>query len=313
MSNDDVKVVKKRGRKPKDKPETSTKGIEEYVNANMVLHIPLNDAIFDDGDAADGGDACLVPFDKNMRYAIEFSKDSATERYATSVGAGTGAGVGTATGVSGVGVHNTRRSYDTNQFFMHGSTPEPFQHCCFWCTESFSSSAIGLPYNVVRNDDPNSQTFKYKYLVYGYFCGFGCAAAYNYAQKDSRVNDRFTLLSNMREDVYGTVAPIVFAPPREMLRKFGGPLTIDEFRQRCQTQVQYQVIVPPLMSMRCQIEEFYGSLYKKADTPAIHLDDERVMRAQNNIEKLKLRRTTPAHTKNNIESSMGIRIQPSAD
>lgn len=301
MNNNDsidnnVKIVKKRGRKPKDKQEVSTKVIEEYVNTNMVLHIPLYDSIQAEQEIVDDS---LIPFDKNMMYMIEFNKDNINE---TSV---------PLNNPMQNYQSNTRKLYEINNMF--DDSLKENDYCCFWCTEKFSSMAIGLPYKLLKNTNKNSEfQYKYKYMVYGYFCSFGCCASYNFSLKDSMMNERFTLLNNLHEDIFGNINPIVLAPPREMLKKFGGYLTIDEFRNRSNSQIQYQLLIPPLMSMRCQIEEFYGNLYKKNDvstSSVIHLDDERINRAQTNIEKLKLKRSTSIHnSKNNIENRMGIKI-----
>jgi hypothetical protein len=308
----EVKVIKKRGRKPKDKTDVSTKVIEDYVNANMILHIPLYDSINENTQSEVNSemlsdaiqDDSLAPFDKNMMYMIEFNKEYNTEtnkymNYNMSF------------------CSTTRKLYDTNNFFIeNGNVQENVKsECvCFWDTEHFNTIPIGLPYKIVKNNDENMdmmdcKNFKYKYLVYGYFCGFSCAAAYNFSLKDSQMNQRFVLLNNLYEDVFNNQNTINIAPPREMLKKFGGSLSISEFRSRTTQSIQYQNIIPPLMSLRCQIEEFYGNLYKKNETTVITLDDERVNRAQNNIEKLRLKRNSGIHnSKNNIENRMGIRI-----
>lgn len=303
---EDVKVVKKRGRKPKDKQTVSTQSIEEFVNTNMVLHIPLYDSTdkkidnhsvcFQDENAPD---EYLMPFDKNIMYMIEFNKESTEMNNYVN---------------SNFSYTNTyRKVHDTNNFFDDNGccSHQTKSDCvCFWCTEYFDTIPIGLPYKIVKNTDSNSESkFKYKYMVYGYFCGFGCMASYNFSLGDSQMNFRFNLINNLYEDVYNTIEPIVLAPPREMLKKFGGPYTIEQFRQMSRTNVQYQVIIPPIMSMKCQIEEFYGNINKKADTSVIQLDNERVNRAQNNIDKLRLKRNSSIHnSKNNIENRMGIKI-----
>jgi hypothetical protein len=317
---EDVKIIKKRGRKPKDKPDVSTKVIEDFVNANMILHVPLYDSASENiaSEAnvemieSEVGRDSLAPFDKNMMYMIEFSKDSHSNPAAR---------VATAADNFPNFSTTNRKLYDTNNFFQDsGSLSESVKSdcVCFWDTEPFSSIAIGLPYKIVRNNDfcegNEGKQFKYKYLVYGYFCSFPCAASYNFSLKDSQMSQRFVLLNNLYEDVFSSTAAINLAPPREMHKKFGGSLSTADFRSRSGQSIQYQNIIPPLMSLRCQIEEFYGNLQKKAENSVITLDDERVTRAQNNIEKLRLKRSTSVHnSKNNIESRMGIKIVSSTN
>lgn len=313
---EEVKVIKKRGRKPKDKPDVSTKVIEDYVNANMILHVPLHDSINDMSTQEMNSEMMntennadyLAPFDKNMMYMIEFNKDNTTNEINKFANSNLSFS------------STTRKLYDTNHFFMdNGAVPENVKsECvCFWDTEYFHSIPIGLPYKIIKNTNEmcdsmcnfDNKQFKYKYMVYGYFCSFPCAAAYNYSLKDSQVNQRFTLLNNLYEDVFNIQNTINLAPPREMLKKFGGTLNITEYRNKCNQNVQYQNIIPPLMSLRCQIEEFYGNMYKKTENTVITLDDERVNRAQSNLEKLRLKRNSSVHnSKNNIENRMGIKI-----
>lgn len=316
---DEVKIVKKRGRKPKDKPDVSTKVIEDYVNTNMVLHVPLYDSISDneaiqkeidnalESDChGDMNQQNLIPFDKNMMYMIEFNKDMDIPMSSMNSNANKY--------INSNVINHTRKLYDTNLFFNDNGLP--IENCksncvCFWDTEPFHSVPIGLPYKIIKNSDMHQceKQFKYKYLVYGYFCSFNCAAAYNFSLKDSQVLQRFSLLNNLYEDVYNNSNTIQLAPPREMHKKFGGPFTTLEFRMKSNQSVQYQNIVPPLMSMRCQIEEFYGNMYKKPEQSIITLDDDRIIKAQSNIEKLKLKRSSSIHNnKNNIEKRMGIKI-----
>lgn len=320
--NEEIKVIKKRGRKPKDKPDVSTKVIEDYVNQNMILHIPLYDSVAEnnihekDNEMVDSdiNNDSLIPFDKNMMYMIEFNKDNISESSKPNYHNFTSSNSSNFTST-------TRKLYDTNQFFSENGTlsENVKSDCvCFWDTDYFNTIPIGLPYKIIKNNDfcderCDQKQFRYKYLVYGYFCSFSCAASFNFSLKDSQMNHRFILLNNLYEDVFNNQnnphATINLAPPREMLKKFGGSLTIQEFRNKSNQSIQYQNIIPPLMSLRCQIEEFYGNLFKKNETSVITLDDERVNRAQTNIEKLRLKRNTSIHnSKNNIENRMGIKI-----
>ena len=99
------------------------------------------------------------------------------------------------------------------------------QTACFWCCHGFSWTACVLPkvYDAYKN----------LYTVEGHFCSPECALAYNYA--DNRTSDstkwsQHALLGALYSELYKEriLSP---APPRTLLRMFGGPLNIAQFRE----------------------------------------------------------------------------------
>ena len=90
---------------------------------------------------------------------------------------------------------------------------------CWWCTYNFLTVPCFLPEQII--DD--------KYYVFGCFCSLNCAVAYNYNQDDYKTQKRHSLLIRMyRSIIHG--ADVNAAPNWKTLQKFGGDLTIDEFR-----------------------------------------------------------------------------------
>jgi hypothetical protein len=294
----DVQIIKKRGRKPKEKNDTPTQHIEDYVNTNMILHIPSYDTM-DESIKNDDTNSTnqLEPFDKNMIYVMELN-DQKNDNI-----------------ISMKNQHhhmNTRKIHEINNFFNTEHTHNTNQaRVCFWCTEPFQSIPIGLPFRVIH--DRSSDSSDIKFCVYGYFCSFGCAGSYNFSLGDSQMNERFVMLNRLHDMIYNqspVYKPLCLAPPRETLIKFGGFLTIEEFRKKSQNDVQYNIIIPPLMSLRCQIEEFYGQMNRKETNNSVYLDEERVNKAQYNMDKLKLKRSSALYNNNNnIENHMGIVIK----
>lgn len=99
------------------------------------------------------------------------------------------------------------------------------QTACFWCCHTFNwvSSVLPLSYDVYNNI----------YSCEGNFCSPECALSYNYA--DTKVSDstkwnRHALLGHLYADLYKNrlLSP---APPRSLLRLFGGPLDIQQYRE----------------------------------------------------------------------------------
>lgn len=99
------------------------------------------------------------------------------------------------------------------------------QTCCFWCCHKFSWSPVVIPISY--------DAYKNLYTCEGHFCSPECALAHVYA--DSRLSEsskwtRHSLLRNLYADLYKdrTLSP---APPRTLLRMFGGPLDIEQYRE----------------------------------------------------------------------------------
>jgi hypothetical protein len=98
------------------------------------------------------------------------------------------------------------------------------QTACFWCCHGFNWTPFVLP--------KSYDAYKNVYKAEGNFCSPECALAYNYA--DNRISDstkwtQHALLGNIYCDLYKThcLSP---APPRTLLRMFGGVLDIKQYR-----------------------------------------------------------------------------------
>lgn len=95
---------------------------------------------------------------------------------------------------------------------------------CFWCCHSFSWTNVVLPVSY--------DAYKNVYTCEGNFCSPECALGYlynNIQTSDTVRWNRHTLLRHMYASLYEKrdLSP---APPRILLRMFGGPLDISQFR-----------------------------------------------------------------------------------
>ncbi len=99
---------------------------------------------------------------------------------------------------------------------------------------------------------------------------------------------------------------IKLAPPRRTLKKFGGILTIDEFRKFNDNYYkQYNIIYPPMISILPDIEkiDINKTMDKKYDY--VPVDEDRLKKAN---DELILTRKKPKYCyKNTLENSMGLR------
>lgn len=97
--------------------------------------------------------------------------------------------------------------------------------CCFWCCHTFSWTPSVLPISY--------DAYKDLYTCEGHFCSPECGLAYLYNEvntSDGTRWNRHTLLRFLYSKMYEDreLSP---APSRTLLRMFGGPLDIEQYRQ----------------------------------------------------------------------------------
>ena len=107
-----------------------------------------------------------------------------------------------------------------------GSKKEQFNTShCWWCTYPFDTLPVCAPVNY--------DTRKDVFHVHGVFCSFECAKTYLVDRKSSYVDTSLVTLLNKR--LTGKLTRIRCAPSRLSLQRFGGHMTIDEFRAHSTT------------------------------------------------------------------------------
>ena len=118
---------------------------------------------------------------------------------------------------------------------------------CWWCTYNFDTMPCFIPENI--NDN--------KYYVFGCFCSFNCASAYNINMIDYNVWYRNTLLKKLYNTMFENTDDVIIAPPRETFEKFGGILTYNEYRKNCKkcNNTATRFIMPPMISIIPMIEQ----------------------------------------------------------
>lgn len=132
---------------------------------------------------------------------------------------------------------------------------DKYNLACWWCTEQFSN----LPYVIPEKYHNN------KYYVYGCFCSYNCVVAYNININDYKIWDRYCLIKKMYHKQLHThnkpinaLNNISMAPPRESLKKFGGPLSIEEFRNIDEdSKRSIRIIYPPMVPITPLVEINY--------------------------------------------------------
>lgn len=115
---------------------------------------------------------------------------------------------------------------------------------CWWCTHQFDNLPTFIPEKYSDNN----------FYVYGCFCSFNCAGAYNLSLGDNKVWDRYSLLKLMyyyiNIDKINSICDIDIniAGPKELLKKYGGTMTIDEYRKNSKILGrEYHKLIPPFI------------------------------------------------------------------
>ena len=94
---------------------------------------------------------------------------------------------------------------------------------CWWCTYPFDSVPICVPFKYEEK--------KSKFYLEGYFCSWQCGKAYVLDKNSADKFNQCTLITLLHKRMSGKISSIKAAPSRFNLQKFGGNLTIEQFRQ----------------------------------------------------------------------------------
>ena len=143
--------------------------------------------------------------------------------------------------------------FDTNQ---NKFIPKKTNICCWWCTYQFDNLPTYLPEKFSENN----------FYVSGCFCSFNCAGAYNLSLADNKIWDRYSLLKLLYFMIYkdkinsiGDI-DINIAGPKELLEKYGGSMSIEEYRKNCKILgKEYHKFLPPFMPVYSGFEEITNS------------------------------------------------------
>lgn len=177
--------------------------------------------------------------------------------------------------------------------------PERTDVACFWCCHPFEGRPVVLP---VRDEGEYLQ-------VFGNFCAPECAMSYLFdMRQDSHSRwEQLALLNRVYGDyVGGVVRP---APARSALKMFGGPMSIEEYRQViAQRKIRVDVHIPPMVSLLSTMDtkpiDFYDANLTKNVMETVK---ERLQKAE---EVLKLRRTKPLKAwESTLDACINLRVR----
>lgn len=137
--------------------------------------------------------------------------------------------------------------------------------CCHHCCHPFEGLPVGLP--IRYNDRKNRMVLR------GVYCSVRCCLGANQELQDTRALVRPMWIRYMAKMLYGISlkTEIRPAPPRRTLRKFGGCLTLEEFRGEGDGGADREICLetPPLLQVIPEEESILEKLKHHQVTPAI--------------------------------------------
>lgn len=119
--------------------------------------------------------------------------------------------------------------------------------CCWWCCYEFDNDPIYIPKNFKNNN----------FEVFGHFCSFNCAMSYNYNNEKNWIEQKtllYLLFKKTNNIFLDQDIKISYAPRREVLEKFGGSVSIDDYRQNFNLK-SYNLEYPPFTLIIPELEE----------------------------------------------------------
>jgi len=138
--------------------------------------------------------------------------------------------------------------------FKNKSWPTSSPYACWNCTEPFEGAPSGIP-TIAMSD-----SYEDTYYLEGNFCSLNCAARHLFDTHQAADSQLFTIFEIMNF-IYNSIngaeeyQKIKLAPERICLKKFGGHLSIDDYRKNFFTNVSYELFKSPLIPALYHIAE----------------------------------------------------------
>jgi len=185
-----------------------------------------------------------------------------------------------------------------SEFVAREDWPISTNTVCFWCCHAFHNTPYGVPNKYVNG----------KFHVFGCFCSLECTTAYNFYSVETKhdVWESYNLINLLARKIsYSDTVKI--APPRHVLKMFGGYMEIDDYRNYCKTSKIINTHAFPMVAMIQQLEEINDNdQYSNRKNMFIPIDKQKLFLLES---KVKLERTKPMFAnKNTLDHTMKLRI-----
>ena len=260
-----VKVPKKRGRKPKGGKiilnDKTVKKKKEVIQPNIILHLKCkssdihNNSLLENTYDPTIKDPEGFSIDNNFKI-IESSVENTiissnkinvyTNNLTQNSNINNDDNKNNNSDNINVNIKNIWKKLDLLKVNLRHNHVLDKRSNCHWCTCSFNNPSVYIPSKVKNNI----------YEVYGCFCTPECAAAYllNENLDKSIIWERYSMLNNIYSSIYDrNIKP---APnPLYTLNKFYGSLTIEEYRKLLENDKILMVVNKPMCKVLPELYE----------------------------------------------------------
>jgi hypothetical protein len=276
------KILKKRGRKPKNKliePTNSPSPLNSEEDT-IIAHLPIN---LEDIIEVPHDDI-FIKSEKDLSKpnTKKTSKKNKEEDIINNI---------------------NKKIIETEKVFMLGKNVNRVnvynikfnqKTKCFWCRHNFNHPGLEMP------EDYYNDTF----YCSGYYCSWNCMKAHNIDSNDTNSSKRESLINLMYYKTYGEFKDITPAGTWMVLDDYGGYQSIEDFRKNFDNpNKEFLVLHPPIMTRQLQIEESYKKTnVNNSNIPLSNLD------TLYNDSELVLKRSKPLETaSSSLEKTIGLK------
>tara|TARA_B100000035_G_C20858465_1_gene490769 strand:- start:94 stop:750 length:657 start_codon:yes stop_codon:yes gene_type:complete len=114
---------------------------------------------------------------------------------------------------------------------------------CWNCCHKFHSCIVGLPIKYENNI----------FNTIGDFCSLECAYRYAYEYHKDNIHEIINIINLYNNKKKNVTTNVKMAPPKTILKMFGGDLSIDEYRKN---NSYYSINIPISIPVNINIERF---------------------------------------------------------
>jgi hypothetical protein len=291
------RTPKKRGRKPKGKVLPYIKDLEvptvDTICSNIVTNLPINiNDLNSDNDDKEYDDIFMEEESNINTHLFDYSDTPEEDitcnckKYELKINELNKQILDLKNELNEIKMIRQRKIHkiNTNFYTLDGDKQKYIKQTdihCWWCCHQFVTPPCQLPDKYYNN----------QYYVFGCFCSYNCAQAYNLDLDDYKTSIRTTLLNSLYNKIYNNEKEIVTALPRQTLSIFGGPLSITKYRENfLDNDKEFRFILPPMTSLISIVEEDYKNKNNRI------------------TDNLKLKRSKPLpNSKYSLEYTMGLK------
>ena len=124
---------------------------------------------------------------------------------------------------------------------------------CWNCCHAFNKNIVGLPIRYNNN----------RFYTVGDFCSLECSARYAYDNYNN-IYEIINIINLYNNSILNNVSKINMAPNRLVLKKFGGNINIDDYRNNNKNNI-YNINLPIIIHLNKNISKYENKYNNKSN------------------------------------------------